>query len=127
MVRKMLKYLTTRYKCRETDEPNMTPVEFADVLGASEAAHVLREAIVELEKNIKSIEAAQVGGGAKSSKNFLQNIMKKDDYEARGTQAPDEVMINKRSPIISKEEVTAERTIQAKARLQAFQEQRKKK
>jgi hypothetical protein len=126
MVTKMHKYLTGKYKCRE-GSASMSPLAYADSLAADAAVKILRDAITELEKNIKKLEETEINGGAaKNSKSFLQNLMKKDDYEARGTEAPADVMSNTRdTPIVAKEAVTAERAIQAKTRLQAFQETRK--
>lgn len=127
MVKKMHKYLTAKYKCRDTGQSHMTPLEYAESLGADAAGRELATAIAELEKNMKALEAAEVGGGkAKKSKTFLQNLMKKDDYDARGTAAPEGLMAEQHPVQVSKEEVTTERVITAKARLQAFQEQRKK-
>lgn len=126
MVKKMHGYLTAKYKCRESNEPYMSPAEYADVLGADVAGRVISDAVHELEKNMKALEATEVRGGqARESKTFLHNILKKDDYEARGTVAPAGVMFERHAPQVKREEVTAERVITAKARLQAFQEQRK--
>lgn len=121
----MYKYLTQKYKCRDTNESDMTPLEYCTVLGADSSARAVANAIAELEKSIKALEAAEVRGGeAKRSKTFLQNLMKKDDYEARGTEAPEEIMSEQHDHRVKREEVTTDRVIAAKTRLQAFQEER---
>jgi hypothetical protein len=123
MVKKMLKYLTSKYKCKDDDNTNMTPLEYASSLKATESVLVLQETLSELERAAETIEKKK--NDVKSSKTFLQNIQKKRDYEDHGTTAPAAVITSSHAPVVNKDDVTTERVIQAKARLQAFQAQKK--
>ena len=123
MVKKMMKYLTSKYRCKDDDSPKMTPLEYALSLKATESVIALEETLSELERAVETIERKKQS--VKNSKSFLQNVQKNRDYEDHGTTAPTAVITSGHAPIVNKEDVTTERVIQAKARLQAFQSNKK--
>lgn len=119
MTRKMLKYLTSRYRCYGPDADKCTVLDFAQASGAGEAAVAVQAAIADLERAIAGIESKRGPSTSILSLDALgipstNSKGSGKDSTSSATTAPSGV---------AREDVTRERVHQAKARLQAFRDQ----
>jgi hypothetical protein len=119
MTRKMLKYLTSRYRCYGPDSAKCTVLEFAQATGANDAAAALQTAIADLERAMVGIESKR--GPAATPILSLEAALGSNKVSGSGSVSQKGSAGG--SSAVSRDEVTRERVHQAKARLQAFRDQ----
>lgn len=134
MVKKVYEYLTQIYSIVviENEVPRrMTPLAYANLIGSKESAQVITSSIADLTKAIKAKES-QSNQNVSQTKETLKNRQSEYAYTSKGVVPP------KLKPEAEKEKASVrqmmqnsnnsgDRALEAKMKLMAFQNTRKKK
>ena len=121
MVLTMTQYLTRKYDCSAAAKhitPDLTPLEFCKHMKASKAEKCISDALTSLRRS-------QSHGDAETAKESLIRRQIIQEYRSKGIEPPAHILPSAGNGKALIGEVTSDRAVEAKTKLQAFVAARK--